>query len=107
MYICLGYVVLKVTREKQTHIAGDIWMPVIWLCFCKRSVFTWKQFVPLFLSEALVYRYNMALCREDVLIIRLVKWVVLIKQLQCPKETVIGQQQGNSSNTDIHGTCKT
>lgn len=105
---CITFVLVmlswKWSVRNIAYIAGDIWMPVIWLCFCKRSIFTWKQLVPLFLPEVVVYRHNMALCSEDVLIIRLVKWVVLIKQLQCPKENVIGQQQGNRSNTDLHGT---
>ncbi len=58
------------------------WWPVVWLFICQSSVFTRKQVIPLFLPEAFVYRHNVALCGEDVLVIRFVKWVVLIKQLQ-------------------------
>lgn len=54
--------------------------PVFWLSLCQYSLFTRKQVIPLFLPEAIVYRHNMALCGEDVLVIGFVKWVVLIKK---------------------------
>ena len=68
----------------RSNIAGVArWWPLVWLLLCQHSLFTRKQVVPLFLPEALVYRHNMALCREDVLVVGFVKWVVLIEQLQC------------------------
>lgn len=51
------------------------------LPFGQRSLFTWEVLVPLFLPEAFVYRHNVTLSCEDVLVIRFVKWVVFIKQL--------------------------
>lgn len=65
------------------------WWPVVWPSFCQHSLFTRKQVIPLFLPEALVYRHDMALCGEDVLVIRFVKWVVLIEQLQCKRQSFV------------------
>jgi len=44
-------------------------------------LFTWELLFPTFLPEALIYRHYMAFCSEDVLILRLVQWVVFIKEL--------------------------
>ena len=70
-------------RYHRTYIADVAWWwSVVWLAFFQHSIFTRKHVAPLFLPEALVYRHNMALCGEDVLVIGFVKWVVLIEQLQ-------------------------
>lgn len=62
------------------------WRPVVWLSFCQYYLFTRKKILPLLLPEALVYRHDMALCGEDVLVIGFVKWVVLIKQLHWKRD---------------------
>lgn len=85
---------VKLARPYIADVAG--WWPVVWLSFHQHSLFTGKQVIPLFLPEALVYRHNMALCGEDVLVIGFVKWVVLIKQLQCKRDISVYMTASNN-----------
>lgn len=85
---------VKLARPYIADVAGR-W-PVAWLSFHQHSLFTGKQVIPLFLPEALVYRHNMALCGEDVLVIGFVKWVVLIKQLQCKRDVSVYMTASNN-----------
>lgn len=55
------------------------------LSFHRHSVLAGKNVAPLFLPEALVYRHDVTLGGEDVLVVRLVKWIVLVEQLRMRK----------------------
>ena len=77
------------------------WFPVVWLLLGQHCLFTRKLIIPLFLPEALIYRHNVTLCGEDVLVIGFVEWVVLIKQLQRKTEIVVYRTKRGRRGTDI------
>lgn len=54
--------------------------------FHQDSVLAGKSVAPLFLPEALVYRHDVTLGGEDVLVVRLVKRIVLVEQLRFGKK---------------------
>lgn len=73
----------RAASQAGAYVAAVIsWGPPIRLPSCQQSLVTGEQVAPLLLPEALVYRHDVALCGEDVLVIGLVKRVVLVKQLQ-------------------------
>lgn len=75
---------VKLAESYIADIAG--WRTSAMRSFWQHPIFIRKQLVPLFLPKAFVYRHNVALCRKDVLVIRPVERVVLIKQLQLEKD---------------------
>lgn len=74
---------VKLAGSYVADIAG--WRTSALRSFWQDSIFIRIQLVPLFLPKAFVYRHNVALCSKDVLVIRPVQRVVLIKQLQLEK----------------------
>ena len=68
---------------------------ILWLILGRLSLLQGEEVLPLFLPEALVYRHDVALGGEYVLVLRLVQRVVLIKELQkkCSSFNVPGECQ--------------
>lgn len=74
-------------RDARTYV-GEIAVRLLSFClfsFHQQSVLAGEDVAPLLLPEALVYRHDVTLRGEDVLVVRLVKRIVLIEQLQSRK----------------------
>lgn len=62
----------------QFHSRSYVAYVGLWLF---SRLFRGELLFPALLPEALIYWHYMALCSEDVFILRLVQWVVFIKEL--------------------------
>lgn len=77
----------KRKRDARTYV-GEVAVRLLSFClfsFHQQSVLAGEDVAPLLLPEALVYRHDVTLRGEDVLVVRLVKRIVLIEQLQSRK----------------------